>query len=108
MRVLLDECLPRPLKRALSGHDVSTIQERGWSGKKHGELLQLMDGAIDVFLTVDQNLHYQQYLQRMTFSIIVLVERDNRVPTFLPLMQHVQALLDTITPGQLIQVRPQA
>lgn len=107
MRVLLDECLPRPLKRAITGHAVSTVQERGWSGKKNGELLRLMDGEIDVFLTADQNLQYQQYLDSSTFSIIVLVERDNRVPTLMPLMSQVQALLDTITPGQLIEVRSQ-
>ena len=107
MHVLLDECLPRPLKRAISGHDVSTVQERGWSSKKNGELLRLMDGTIDVFLTADQNLQYQQYLQSISFSIIVLIEQDNRVPTLLPLMPQVQKLLDTITPGQLIEVRLQ-
>ena len=107
MRVLLDECLPRPLKCAISGHDVSTVQERGWSSKKNGELLRLMDGTIDVFLTADQNLQYQQYLQSISFSIIVLIEQDNRVPTLLPLMPQVQKLLDTITPGQLIEVRLQ-
>lgn len=106
MRVLLDECLPRPLKRALSGHNITTVQERGWSSKKNGELLRLMDGTIDVFLTADQNLQYQHYLQSIMFSIIVLVERDNRIPTLMPLMPQVQALLDTITPGQLIEVRP--
>jgi hypothetical protein len=98
MRVLLDECLPRPLKRAITGHDVSTVQERGWSGKKNGELLRLMNGTIDVFLIADQNLQHQQYLQNITFCIIVLVERDNRVPTsnpssFLsPLMSDVNRL----------------
>ena len=107
MHVLLDECLPRPLKRAISGHDVSTVQERGWSSKKNGELLRLMDGTIYVFLTADQNLQYQQYLQSISFSIIVLIEQDNRVPTLLPLMPQVQKLLDTITPGQLIEVRLQ-
>ena len=107
MHILLDECLPRPLKRAISGHDVSTVQERGWSSKKNGELLRLMDGTIDVFLTADQNLQYQQYLQSISFSIIVLIEQDNRVPTLLPLMPQVQKLLDTITPGQLIEVRSQ-
>ena len=66
-----------------------------------------MDGTIDVFLTADQNLQYQQYLQSISFSIIVLIEQDNRVPTLLPLMPQVQKLLDTITPGQLIEVRSQ-
>jgi hypothetical protein len=41
MRVLLDECLPRKLKNDLSGHDVRTVPEMGWAGKKNGELLQL-------------------------------------------------------------------
>lgn len=64
-----------------------------------------IDGMVDVFLTADQNLQYQHYLASITFSIIVLVERDNRVPTLLPLMSQVQILLDTITPGQLVEIR---
>jgi hypothetical protein len=41
MRVLLDECLPRKLKNDLAGHDVRTVPDMGWAGKKNGELLQL-------------------------------------------------------------------
>jgi hypothetical protein len=107
MRVLLDECLPRRLKQLLLGHDVTTVQERGWSGKKNGELLDLMNGTIDVFLTADQNLQYQQYLQSITFSIIVLIERDNRLPTLLPLMSQVLTLLETIAVGKIIEIHPQ-
>lgn len=40
MRLLLDECVPRPLKRELAGHDVSTVVERGWSSKRNAELLR--------------------------------------------------------------------
>jgi predicted nuclease of predicted toxin-antitoxin system len=42
MRILLDECLPRRLRRELPGHDVRTVPEMGWSGKKNGALLSLM------------------------------------------------------------------
>jgi hypothetical protein len=76
MRILLDECLPRKLKRSIVGHDVATVQERGWSSKKNGELLRLMDGTVDVFRTSDQNLRYQQNLATIGFSIIVLYERN--------------------------------
>ena len=38
MRVLLDECLPRKLKRELQGHHVSTVPEMGWAGVKNGAL----------------------------------------------------------------------
>jgi hypothetical protein len=106
MRVLLDECLPRKLKRSIVGHSVATVQEQGWSSKKNGELLRLMDGTVDVFLTSDQNLRYQQNLTAISFSIIVLVVPDNRLPTLQPLMPQVQGLLDTITPGIVVEVLP--
>ena len=106
MRILLDECLPRKLKRSIVGHDVATVQERGWSSKKNGELLRLMNGMVDVFLTSDQNLRYQQNLAAIGFGIIVLVVPDNRLPTLQPLMPEVQSLLDTITPGSIIEVLP--
>ena len=106
MRILLDECLPRKLKRSIVGHEVATVQERGWSSKKNGELLRLMDGTVDVFLTSDQNLRDQQNLATIRFSIIVLVVPDNRLPTLQPLMPQVQSLLDTITPGTVVEVVP--
>jgi uncharacterized protein (DUF433 family) len=81
MRILLDECLPRKLKRSIVGHDVTTVQERRWSSKKNGELLRLMDGVVDVFLTSDQNLRYQQNLATISFSIIVLTGASAGRPT---------------------------
>jgi hypothetical protein len=45
MRILLDECVPRPLRREFPAHDVRTIHEMGWAGKKNGELLALMAAA---------------------------------------------------------------
>ena len=50
MRVLIDECLPKKLKREMLDHDVMTVQERGWSSKKNGELLQNMSLIKDSIL----------------------------------------------------------
>jgi hypothetical protein len=33
MRLLIDECLPRALKRLLTGYTSRTVQEMGWSGR---------------------------------------------------------------------------
>lgn len=41
MRVLIDECLPRPLKGEITGHEVMTVPEAGWAGTKNGALLRL-------------------------------------------------------------------
>ncbi len=56
MKMLIDECLPRKLKHELPGHEVRTVPEMGWAGKKNGELLRLMSGQFDVFVTIDRNL----------------------------------------------------
>jgi len=43
MKILLDESLPLKLRTNLSiGHEVFTVRDKGWLGKKNGELLQLM------------------------------------------------------------------
>lgn len=83
-----------------------TVHECGWSSTKNGELLHLMNGAIDVFLTSDQNLRYQQNLSAIQFSIVVLVVPDNRVPTLLPLMEAVNQTLITLMPGMIVEIAP--
>ena len=56
MRILLDECLPKKLKKDFSNHEVKTVPEMGWAGKKNGELLPLLENHFDIFITADQNL----------------------------------------------------
>ena len=61
MRVLLDEQLPRRLGSELTGYQVRTVQQQGWTGFTNGELLRrAADDGFEVFLTADQNLPYQQ------------------------------------------------
>ena len=76
MRVLLDECLPRRLKRELVGHDARTVPEMGWASKRNGELLALAAGEFDVFLTADRNLSYQQDVSAFNIAVVVLVARE--------------------------------
>jgi hypothetical protein len=79
----------------------------GWSGKKNGELLQLMaQQAFEAFVTVDQNLRFQQNLAGAGVGIIVLVAPANRLADLVPLMPRVQAALGSIQPGQLIEIGP--
>src|SRR3954466_5346383 len=99
MRALLDECVPRKLKRELAGHEVVTVTEHGWSGVKNGKLLALAEAEFDVFLTVDQNLKYQQNLKTFNIGIILLVARNNRLKTLLPLMPEVREALKNIKTG---------
>jgi len=104
MRVLLDECVPLKLKRELAEHQVLTVTEHGWSGITNGQLLTLAEAEFDVFLTVDQNLKYQQNLTASRIAIILLVGRNNRLKTLLPLMPEVSEVLKNVKIGDFVQV----
>jgi predicted nuclease of predicted toxin-antitoxin system len=104
MRVLLDECVPRRLRRELPGHEVYTVTEHGWSGIKNGKLLALADKEFDVFLTVDQNLKYQQNLTAFHIAVVLLVAQNNRLQTLMPLVPNLREALDRIKAGEFLRL----
>jgi hypothetical protein len=60
MRLLLDECVPRPLLFELTGYDAHHVVDMGWSSKRNGDLLNLMLAErFEALFTVDQNLAFQ-------------------------------------------------
>ena len=105
MRLLLDECVPRPLLRDLTSHDVYHVVDLEWSAKRNGELLQLMLAErFECLLTVDQNLSFQQNLRASGVGVVVAVARTNRVKELRPLMPQILAALSAVKPGELITV----
>jgi hypothetical protein len=104
VRVLLDECLPRRLKRELVGHDTKTAPEMGWASKRNGELLALATGQFDVFLTADRNLSYQQDVSSFDIAIVVLVARSNRFEDLRPLASRILEVLAVAERGAVTLV----
>lgn len=51
MRLLLDECVPRPLKNEFEGHHVATIEQAGLKGLENGDLLK--DACTDFEVSCD-------------------------------------------------------
>ena len=105
MRVLLDENVPRRLKRAFgAGFDVATVQEYGWSGVLNGELLRRADGELDAFVTLDRGIEYQQDLTGLSIRIVVVRAFPNKMDHLLPLAPSIQAALGRLAPGALTHV----
>lgn len=102
MKILLDECVPRKLKREFPDHEVMTVVQRGWSGKKNGELLRLMATEFDIFITIDQNLQYQQNLEGATICIIVIHAPSNRLEALLPLVSEIKEAIANVKSGEII------
>ncbi len=98
MKVLLDENLAHRLRKSLDAHEVFTVSYKGWSGLKNGELLRAAaNDGIEVFLTGDQTLTYEQNLTGRTIAIVPLssVEWDI-LKHHLPL---IVAAIDNALPG---------
>jgi hypothetical protein len=73
VKVLLDENLAHRLRKNLGEHEVFTVSYKGWAGLKNGELLRIAEeNGIEVFLTGDQTLPYEQNLEERRIAIVVL------------------------------------
>lgn len=104
MRLLLDECVPKRLKRELRGHDARTVQDLGWAGIKNGALLKLANGQFDALLTVDQGIEYQQNLSGLSISVVLMMAPSNDVDDLRPLLPGVEQALTRLRPGEIIPV----
>ena len=102
MKILLDECTPHVLKRLLTGFDIRTVQELGWGGITNGALLQLAEEHLDVLITSDQNLKYQQNLADRRLAIIQLP--TNQVPLVTRLALKISEALSVIKAGEFIEI----
>ncbi len=58
----------------------------------------------DVFVTVDQNLPFQQRLDVRSFATIMLVAPSNRLGELLPLVAGLRAAIDQAQAGAVIRV----
>lgn len=104
MRVLLDECVPRGLRKELPGHEVKTVAEAGWAGVKNGALLELAAKEFDVLLTVDRNLEYQQNFSGLMLAVVVVHASSNDIVVLRPLMPAVLAAISKAQPGVVTHV----
>lgn len=104
MRLLLDESVPRRLRRALPAHTVKTAVEMGWSGVKNGALLALAGAEFEVFITVDRNIQYQQNVAALPIAVVILVAHSNELQALLPLVPRLEEVLATLQPRSLVQI----
>ena len=102
MKVLLDECTPRVVKKRLPAHNISTVQEMGWAGIKNGELLALAESQFEVFITTDKNLRYQQNLSQRKLAFVLLP--SNRVPVVEAAIPALEVAMATIKVGDFVEI----
>jgi hypothetical protein len=104
MLILFDHGTPRGLARALAGHAVTTARARGWERLSNGVLLNAAEEAgIDLLLTTDNNIRYQQNLAARAIAIVVLTgtTKWSRVRLH---AGRIAAAVNAATPGSYTEV----
>jgi hypothetical protein len=103
VNLLLDECVPRPLKTSFlyHGHSCLTVPEAGFAGKTNGELLRMAENRFDAFITLDKGLPHQQNLANLKIAVLVVRPKTNQMIDVLPHVPDCLAALDKIKPGEV-------
>jgi len=104
VKVFFDECVPRPLRRLLTSHEIRTAQEMGWGRLKNGELIRRAEeSGFVAFVTSDQNLRYQQNLADRQIALLIL--STNYWPALRSQTEKIEAALAKLLPGQYLEVQ---
>lgn len=102
MKILLDECVPWPMRKMLTEHECTNPYKCGWSGVTNGELLKLAQNEFELFITSDQNLRYQQNLAARRITILELSTNDLR--RFLAAGSSIIEAVASIKGGEYLQL----
>lgn len=103
-RVILDECLPRKLKRIVGDNMVETAHEAGLAGLKNGALLEAIHDRYDVFVTVDKALRDQHNVSALSFGIVLIRVPSNAIEDLFPLATALRSAIAGVRAGNLIEV----
>ncbi len=95
MKILLDENIPAKLRFDFGhAHEVRTVGDMNWLGKKNGELFGLATfNGFEIFITLDKNLRNQQNLSKFEIKFILLLTKDNKHQTLQPYIGKIKKLL---------------
>lgn len=103
MNILFDQGTPVPLRKHLRNHTVTTTYEQGWSSLANGHLLaQAEQAGIDLLITTDQNLRYQQNLSTRRIAILVL--RSTSWPKIQTRLEAIRDAVERVSPGTYDEV----
>jgi hypothetical protein len=105
MKIIIDECLPRRLCKLLPFEQVWTVPQIGLAGMKDTELLKALEiKQIDVFITIDGNIEYQQQFTNRTFGTVVIRAASNRFQDLEPMAALLTEAVSHIEAGNIKRI----
>jgi hypothetical protein len=92
LKVLLDNCVPRPFSRHIVGHVVEHAGKKGWGELANGVLLATAHAAgFVVMITTDRSIEHQQ--GSLPMPVLIIDSLFNEVSELIRYLPSVHALL---------------
>ena len=105
MKIIIDECLPKRLTKFFPEQEVWTVSQIGLGGSTDTILLDELDKReIDLFITIDGNIEYQQQFKGRVFGTIVIRSVSNRFSDLVHLESTLVEALERVTAGEIIHL----
>ncbi len=102
MKIIIDECLPKRVTQFFEKGSAFTVPQIGLSGTKDTELLNELDRReIDVFVTIDGNIEYQQQFINRKFGTVVIIAVSNRFNDLLHLKDKILKAVNSVSKGEI-------
>ena len=104
MKILLDESIDIHFKKSFPPqHEVCTVKDMNWTGIKNGKLIELLaENNFDYWIIVDKNIPYQQNIENIPFTIIVLDVFRNTLKQLELFLPKIMKIVKERSPKKLI------
>lgn len=104
MRILLDECVNPRLRQAFPDDEVLTVAETKWRALPDAKLIAQAQGRCDVLVTTDQGFEYEHNLKKVSFGIVIVHVKRNRMEYYLPLYPALSDAVQSVKAGEVVHV----
>ena len=106
MRIVLDACVPIPLRHEIPGHDVFTARFLGLSELEDSGLLEAIEGKFDVLVTCDRSIPWQNQFRGRNVAVIILRARTNKLVDLVTVVPALLKALSSVERGEILEVGP--
>ena len=102
MKIIIDECLPKRMLQFFPNDQAYTVPQIGLNGVSDSELLNILEEKkIDVFVTIDGNIEYQQQFHNRVFGTVIIRSPSNRYLDLLSLKEKIVDSTKNVSPGEI-------
>ncbi|HIP61654.1 MAG TPA: hypothetical protein EYG98_03775 [Sulfurovum sp.] len=105
MKIIIDECLPKKITQFFQKNEAYTVPQIGLNGLSDKLLLDELDiRSVDVFITIDGNIEYQQQFRNRVFGTVIIRSVSNRFSDLLHFEKELAKAAKSVTSGDIIHI----